>query len=117
MGTTRYFASEEAEKAAKWDMLQSLKQSRAHLAVLRDRAEKIGKVLEDFGTVLANPAWRFTISESEIVGETTLVSPVRPLIFPRSYFDCEAIVNLIREIEETEKTVQTQSKAVAEVGI
>jgi hypothetical protein len=115
MGTPHYFASEEAEKAAKWDMLQNLKKLRSHLAVLRDRAENIGKTLETFGTVLANPAWKFTVSEKEISGTATLIANARPFIIPRVYLDGEAIVSLIQEIEETEKRAVAQSRVLAEV--
>jgi hypothetical protein len=37
---------EQAEKAAKWDMLQELKAEQDRLALLRKEAERIGEALE-----------------------------------------------------------------------
>ena len=55
MSTERYFVSEEAEKAAKWEALEELRKARQHRDILIDAMARLGKALSDFGYVLQNP--------------------------------------------------------------
>ena len=114
-----YFMSDEAEKAAKYDMIVKLRKTREKLTVLRDQAKEIGKALEDFGMILANPSWKLKVEDAEIIGKAEQFRGVSSatLTIKRSYLSDDLIVRLILELESTEKDLEEQSRAVKDLAI
>ena len=110
-----YFMSETDEKAAKWDMLQDLKAQRLRLGVLHEKADKIGKSLRDFGTVLQNPSWEFTRKEASIKGKAT-IAEARGAEFEITLTDLNAdeICKLIDDIEGTKQRIKTLQERLGE---
>jgi hypothetical protein len=102
--------SEESEKAAKWDMLVSLKKERAHLEVLFEQARDIGKNLERLGRLLGNAAWTFRVTGESIHGErrdeesSTLETPL-------DFLNAEKITKLISDINETRSNILRLQKS------
>jgi hypothetical protein len=47
--------TEEAEKLAKWEMVEQYQKAKAHLAALENEMNKLGKSLHEFARVLTGP--------------------------------------------------------------
>jgi hypothetical protein len=112
----RFFMSEESEKAAKWDMVLQLKAERSSLSVLHNEAEKIGKELVRFGSVLANPSWTFEITETNIQGKGTILN-AGDMTIPLESLDQEKICKLINDINETPSNIKRLEAHVKDAGI
>jgi len=100
-----YFMSEESEKAAKWDTLIQLKKEKSRLSSLYKQAEETGKELEDFGSVLKNRSWVFTVTENAIYGKGTVQDTGDRSIQFES-LDGKKISSLINDINETQETIR-----------
>ena len=110
-----YFMSEEAEKAAKWDMLQDLKAQKSSSGVLHERADKIGKSLENFGRVLQNSSWILTRTQTSIKGKATIVEARgAELEIPLSDLNADEICRLIDDIAETRQRIKTLQERLGE---
>jgi hypothetical protein len=110
-----YFVSEEAEKAARYDMMVALKRTQQHLATLRGQAKKIGEALANFGLVLANPSWRFEVQAEKIVGVSSPEAGRGTVTIPREYLNDGVVVSLIADIQRASEDLKSQSEAVGDI--
>jgi hypothetical protein len=109
--------TEEAEKAAKWDMLQELKRKKSHLAVLRDSLEKTGKSLQKFGLLLINPLWLFRREKEGIAGNhTTLSGPDCHFEIPLAHLNVEHITELLQDVAGTQEEIHALEERLREMS-
>jgi len=107
--------SEEAEKAAKWDMLQESKAARSKFAALRQEAERVGKNLQWLGSVLGNLTWDLRITESSLVGRSSAVNTEFEI--PLADLDRKRILALIEDLKETDQRIRTLRQRLEEAGL
>jgi hypothetical protein len=75
---------------------------RARAAELSCQAYDIGNALREFGAAFTSSYWKFEVKNDEIVGRMVLpeLQGVKPVVLPLAYLNQDALVRLIREIEE-----------------
>jgi hypothetical protein len=114
-----YFATEEAEKAAKWDMVVRERELAQHLAVLKDRAAAVGRSLEGFGAALRNESWIFQVREGDIKGHSSPLAGVPPGVVSISEDELTfgSMAALLLDIAETTAELERERRNLAEAGI
>ena len=114
-----YFSTEEAEKAAKWDMVVRQRKLAQHLAVLKDSAATIGRSLERFGVALRNESWSFQVGEGDIKGHSSPLAGVSPGVVSISADELsfESVSALLVDIAETTAELERARRNLAEAGI
>ena len=61
-----YFMSEEAEKAAKWEIIERYRGAKEKLSLLEDRCREIGGSISAFGSAIATTPEAVTIAKLEV---------------------------------------------------
>jgi len=114
-----YFATEEAEKAAKWDMIVRRRKLAEHLAVLKDRAARVGRSLERFGAALRNDSWSFQVLESGIAGHSSPLAGVSPgaVSISADELSFGGLAALLMDMAETRAELEKALRNLAEAGI
>src|SRR5438132_1122464 len=101
MSTGNYFVSDEAEKAAKWDAFEELRQSREHRDALEDIMKKLGKALNGLAYAIQHPKeCLFEIDRQDI----TIAKPPEMGVFAhvvRADFDWESVFKLLTDYKTT----------------
>ena len=109
--------TEEAEKAARFDMLVRLKRTKERLTVLRDQREKIGQALREFGAVLENASWEFVVQEGKIIGRSTDRAAFGATLVVTQSNVGKDVTELLQQIQEAETLSQEQARLVRKAGL
>ena len=97
-----YFVSEEAEKAAKWDMLEEYHQTVSHLGVLENEFKKVSNSLGILASAFDKPTDRveFDVSSTQI-GVMTISNKTRLGVIPRGHIEFTSLAKLIEDYQKT----------------
>ncbi len=95
--------TEEAEKAAKWEIVEQYQKAKEKLAVLETRCHETGGMISQFGSAIANVPTAVTITKLEVSIPKYVHEPKKTerVAFPLSILDMETIKTLVDDYQET----------------
>jgi hypothetical protein len=100
-----YFVDEQAEKAAKWDMVQERRESYSHKGALENEFKKMGKSLYSLASAFDSVhGFKFIVSE-DAIGAINASTGARLTTVPRQYLSFENATKLIADYEAAIKRI------------
>lgn len=127
MSNGRYFMTEEAEKARRYDMRQRGRELKAHLATLEHELHEHSKAWKELSETFGN--WQhltFRTDEEKIdvvrpVQNECVLPGRQPTMnkvcsVPLLYFNGESMKRLLSDLEQAKKEREAIGKQLAELG-
>jgi hypothetical protein len=111
-----YFVSEEAEKAAKWDMREEYKRTKARLVTLENELRKIGDAWTGMGKWFKDPLGISFQANAQQITAVKAKSKITVEAIPLEYLNADAIVRLINDLEETRKSKDDLEARLKDIG-
>jgi hypothetical protein len=119
MQTGAYFMSEEAEKAAKWEMVEEYQRMKNEAARIRNKLKKTGDSLEQFGRLLANGVVVFKEQGGRIIGNLPDVGNPDGITvsIPTEHLNAAYVLGLISRLNEVQTRRNELLASLKEIGI
>lgn len=110
MDHPKFFETETEEKAAKYDLLVSIKGKREHLAILRSRSRDIGTALQQFGWALSEAGWKLNEGGDFIIRNSNIAGSRQQLVkVPKELLNTK-VIDLLQEMEATRMEIAEVSQ-------
>jgi hypothetical protein len=100
-----YFVDEQAEKAAKWDMVEERRKAHSHKGALENEFKKMGRSFYSLASTFDSVyGYKFIVNEDAIgIINPSTGAKIPPI--PRAYLSFENVAKLISDYEETTKRI------------
>lgn len=117
-----YFVSEEAEKAAKWQLVENYNSAKAKLAALDGQLKQAGTTFLDMGRVVkdihSGIVFKFgkdqitVVNESHSYGQAQTVAEIG-----LKFLNAESLITLLKDFQDTRRTVEELRANLKNVGL